>query len=267
MFGQEGPWASLCEERHTHTAHRTPVTGRLIWRLSADLCTQWSERMNEMLHFSTALFFLVLKFSWKRALLEGKGTLLLIWIVMWEMWETLSRTDRTWWRTGSRGGPGEKEPVSSKVWGPEEEKGHKVSVILSITPRSPWSYKRSWDTALSQTNRSPLLRQTLRNNHTPPIKLRGAHLVENAHRWAGGGGVLNAVSRGARGCAPESERHTPHLQQGGGRRCEVWAQGAHTRSDATARVPVNQNCVCATRAFHSHWSPGTLLGPWTLRAL
>lgn len=34
--------------------------------------------MNEMLHFSAALFFLVLKISWNRKLQEMKGTLLVI---------------------------------------------------------------------------------------------------------------------------------------------------------------------------------------------
>lgn len=79
--------------------------------------------MNEMLHFQQ-LFFLVLTISWKRAPLEVKGTLLVIRIVMLGMGETVSRTERTWWLTGSGGGLGEKEkePVSSKVWEPEQEK-------------------------------------------------------------------------------------------------------------------------------------------------
>lgn len=64
----------------------------------------------------------MLKISWKRALLAVKGTLLVIRTAVLEMGEALSRTDVMRGLTGSGGGLGEEEPVSSKVWEPEEEK-------------------------------------------------------------------------------------------------------------------------------------------------
>lgn len=106
-------------------------------------------------------------------------------------------------------------------------------------------------------NEADLMKESHNTN-----KLRKVHLVENVPRWAGGEELLNSVSGGAHGCAPESERHMPHLQQGWERQCPVRAQRTHVRSKATTSVPVNETCVCTTRATcHSHWPPDKLLLP------